>query len=114
MIDEVGRDKDAAVEIGEEEMGSRLGTVKADDADMLGTDQLDAGMENAAQPTEDRCPKNAKLDIHPATSRRRVSSSRSSIGLVGGDAANKGRLSSGKGKRALPTGRSGTASAFPK
>ena len=43
-----GRDEDAAVEVGEEELGACLGTVEADDAEVFGTDLLDAGMEDAA------------------------------------------------------------------
>jgi hypothetical protein len=42
-----GRQEDAAVEVGEEELGPRLGTVDADDAEVFGSDLLDAGVEHA-------------------------------------------------------------------
>ncbi len=44
-----GWDEDAAVEVGEEELGAGLGTVEADDAEVFGTDLLDAWMEHAAR-----------------------------------------------------------------
>ena len=37
-----------AVEVGEEELGACLGAVEADDAEVFGSDLLDAGMEHAA------------------------------------------------------------------
>jgi hypothetical protein len=40
--------KGPAFEIGEEELGTRLGRVKADDAEVLGSDLLDAGMLHTA------------------------------------------------------------------
>src|SRR5438477_69254 len=41
-----GRDEDAAVEVGEEELGAGLGAVEADDAEVFGSDLLDAWMEH--------------------------------------------------------------------
>ena len=46
VCDGGGRDEDAAVEVGEEELGACLGTVEADDAEVFGPDLLDAGMED--------------------------------------------------------------------
>jgi hypothetical protein len=43
-----GRDKGAALAIGEEELGADLGTVEADAAEVVGADALHAGMEHAA------------------------------------------------------------------
>ena len=43
-----GWDEDAAVEVGEEELGAGLGTVEADDAEVFGSDLLDAWMQHAA------------------------------------------------------------------
>jgi hypothetical protein len=43
-----GRDEDAAIEIGEEELGACFGAVEADDAEVFGANQLDAGVEDAA------------------------------------------------------------------
>jgi len=40
--------REAAVEVGEEEFGAVLVTVEADDAEVFGTDFLDAGMQDAA------------------------------------------------------------------
>jgi hypothetical protein len=47
-----GRDEDAAVEVGEEELGVVLVAVAADDAEVLGADLLDAGMQDAARLAE--------------------------------------------------------------
>ena len=41
-----GRDEDAAVEVGEEELGAGLGAVEAEDAEVFGSDLLDAGMKH--------------------------------------------------------------------
>lgn len=49
VLDRGGRDQDAAVEVGQQEFGAGLGAVEADDAEVLGTDLLDAGMEQAAR-----------------------------------------------------------------
>ena len=49
MVDGGGRDEDVAVEVGEHQLGARLGTVDADDAEVLGTDVLDAWVEHAAR-----------------------------------------------------------------
>jgi hypothetical protein len=46
--DRGGRDEDAAIEIGEEELGAEFGTVEADDAEVFGSDVLDARMEQSA------------------------------------------------------------------
>jgi hypothetical protein len=46
--DHRGRDENAAVEVGEEELGAGLGAVEADDAEVFGTDLLDARMKDAA------------------------------------------------------------------
>jgi hypothetical protein len=48
MSDLGGRNQDAAIEVSEEELGTDLGTVETDDAEMFGSDLLDAGMEDAA------------------------------------------------------------------
>jgi hypothetical protein len=45
VCDGGGWDENAAVEVSEEELGSELGTVKANDAEVFGSDVLDAGME---------------------------------------------------------------------
>jgi len=50
--DDGGRDEDAAVEVGEEELGAVFVTVEADDAEVFGTDELDAGMKHAARLAE--------------------------------------------------------------
>ena len=42
-------DDDPAVEVGEEELGTYLGAVKAEDTEVLGPDFLDARMENTAR-----------------------------------------------------------------
>ena len=47
--DRGGRDEDAAVEVGEQELGACLGAVDADDAEVFGTDLLDARMKDAAR-----------------------------------------------------------------
>ncbi len=47
-----GRDEDAAIEISDEKFGTSLGAVKADDAEVLGPDLLDARMKNAARLTQ--------------------------------------------------------------
>ena len=49
VLDEGGRDQDAAVEIGEQQLGADLGTVEADDAEVFGTDLLDARMKQPAR-----------------------------------------------------------------
>jgi hypothetical protein len=43
-----GRNEEAAIEVGEEKLGAGLGTVEADDAEVLRADLLDAGMEYTA------------------------------------------------------------------
>jgi hypothetical protein len=43
-----GRDQDAAVEVGEEELGADLGAVEAGDAEVFGPSQLDARVQHAA------------------------------------------------------------------
>ncbi len=48
VLDGGGRNQDVAIEIGEEELGAELGTVKADDAEVIGADLLDAGVPSAA------------------------------------------------------------------
>jgi hypothetical protein len=47
MLDDRGWDEDSAVEIGEHDFGPRLGTVDAEDAEVLGSDGLDPGMKDA-------------------------------------------------------------------
>jgi hypothetical protein len=42
-------DEDAAVEVGEEELGACLGTVEADDAEVFGTDQLHGRVQHTAE-----------------------------------------------------------------
>ena len=50
VMGDVGRrDKDASIEVGEEELGAHLGTVEADDAEVLGTDLLDARVQHAGR-----------------------------------------------------------------
>ena len=44
-----GRDEDAAVEVGEQELGADLGTVEADDAEVFRADLLHAGVQQAAR-----------------------------------------------------------------
>jgi hypothetical protein len=46
MLDDGGWYEDAAVEVGEEELGTCFGTVETDDAKVFGSDQLDAGVEH--------------------------------------------------------------------
>jgi len=46
MSDHRGRNEQTAVEVGEEELGTDLVAVKADDAEVFGTDLLNAGMEH--------------------------------------------------------------------
>src|SRR5262245_57817849 len=46
--DDGGREEDAAVEVGEEELGASLGAVEADDAEVFRADLLDAWVEDAA------------------------------------------------------------------
>jgi hypothetical protein len=48
VFDEAWWDKEIAEEVGEHPFGSCLGTIDADDAEVLGADFLDAGMEGAA------------------------------------------------------------------
>ena len=48
MGDHGGRNQDPAVEVGEQELGTCLGAVEADDAEVLRTDLLHARMEHAA------------------------------------------------------------------
>ena len=43
-----GRDEDAAIEVGEKQLGARLGAVEAKDAEVFGSDKLDARMKYAA------------------------------------------------------------------
>ena len=43
------RDENAAIEIGQEELGACLGRVEADDAEVFRPHLLDAGMEQAAR-----------------------------------------------------------------
>ncbi len=43
-----GREEHAAIEIGEQELGAFLGAVETDDAEVLGTDLLDARVLSAA------------------------------------------------------------------
>src|SRR5262249_16706441 len=43
-----GRDEDATVEVSKEELGACLGAVEADDAEVFGSDALDAGVEHTA------------------------------------------------------------------
>ena len=47
MLDDGGRDEDPAVEVGEHDLGPGLGTVDAEDAEVLGSDGLDPGMKDA-------------------------------------------------------------------
>src|SRR5581483_5082600 len=49
MSDAGRRDEQAAVEVGEEQLGANFATVKADDAEVLRTDLLDARMEHATR-----------------------------------------------------------------
>lgn len=49
------RDEDPAVEVGEEELGAGLGTVKADDAKVFRSDLLDAGVQDSAGLTDRGC-----------------------------------------------------------
>src|SRR5207249_4851367 len=44
-----GRQEDTAVEVSEEELGARFGTIEADNAEVLRTDQLHAGVQDAAR-----------------------------------------------------------------
>src|SRR5580704_8656303 len=46
VVDLGGWEEDAAVEVGEQELGASLGAVEADDAEVFGPDQLDARMEH--------------------------------------------------------------------
>ena len=46
---EGGRDEDAAIEVGEQQLGAHFGAVEADDTEVFGTDLLDAGVEHAAR-----------------------------------------------------------------
>jgi hypothetical protein len=48
VFDEGGWEEELAVEIGAEEFGASFGTIEAEDAEVLGSDLLDAGMEHAA------------------------------------------------------------------
>lgn len=48
---ELGRpDEDVPVEVSEHPFGARLGAVDGDDAEVLGSDLLNAGMDRAANP----------------------------------------------------------------
>ncbi len=47
MLDDGGWDEDPAVEVGEHDLGAGLGTVDAEDAEMLGSDGLDPGMKDS-------------------------------------------------------------------
>jgi len=47
VLDGGRRDEDAAIEVGEEELGADLGTVEADDAEVFRSDLLDARVERA-------------------------------------------------------------------
>src|SRR5450759_2351491 len=44
-----GRNQDAAVEVGEQHLGANLGAVEAEDAEVFGSDLLDAGMKQPAR-----------------------------------------------------------------
>jgi hypothetical protein len=44
-----GWNEDTAVEVSEEELGAKLGAIEADDAEMFGTDLLDAWMQYATR-----------------------------------------------------------------
>jgi hypothetical protein len=49
LVSDGGRGEEhPAIEVGEEELGAGLGAVEADDAEVLGTDLLDARVEDAA------------------------------------------------------------------
>jgi hypothetical protein len=52
VLDLGGREEDTAVEIGQQELGANLGTVEAEDAEVLGADLLDARMEDAPRLTD--------------------------------------------------------------
>src|SRR5260370_587536 len=52
VSDHRGRNDESAVEVGEEKLGACLGAVEADDAEVFGSDLLDAGMEHAAGLTQ--------------------------------------------------------------
>jgi hypothetical protein len=45
VLDDGGRDEDAAVEVGEHPLGAGLGAIDSDDAEVLGPDRPDAGVE---------------------------------------------------------------------
>jgi hypothetical protein len=47
MLDDGGRDVDSAVVVGEHDFGSGLGAIDAEDAEVLGSDGLDAGVKDA-------------------------------------------------------------------
>jgi hypothetical protein len=49
VFDGGGRNQDAAVEISEQQLGANLGTVETDDAEVFGSDLLDAGMKQTAR-----------------------------------------------------------------
>ena len=53
MGDGGGRDEDVAVEVGEHPLGAGLGTVEADDAEVLGSDLLDARVKDAGRLLQD-------------------------------------------------------------
>jgi hypothetical protein len=44
-----GRDEDTAVEVGEKQLGAGLGAVEAEDAEVFGSDELNAWMEYATR-----------------------------------------------------------------
>jgi hypothetical protein len=48
MLDDRGRGEDGAIEVGEHPLGAVLGAIDGDDAEMLGADPFDAGIEDAA------------------------------------------------------------------
>lgn len=54
MVDGSRRQEDAAVEVGEEKLGACFGAVEADDAEVLGADKLDAGVEYAVRLSDGR------------------------------------------------------------
>ena len=53
VFDDRGRDEDIAVEVAEHPLGAGLGTIDADDAEVLGSDLLDAGVNDAGRLVQD-------------------------------------------------------------
>ena len=49
VFDHGGGDEDAAVEVGEHPLGAGLGTIDGHDAEVLGADLLDPGMERSGR-----------------------------------------------------------------